>query len=430
MDKHGVLRHYFGYASFRQGQGELIDAIAGGRDALGVLPTGGGKSLCYQVPGIMLGGVVFVVSPLISLMKDQVEALRKAGVGAAYVNSSLTPKQIGLVKRNILAGKYKIIYIAPERLMADGFVTLARELDISLMAIDEAHCISQWGQDFRPSYLKIVEFLEKLTKRPVLAAFTATATLQVRDDIERILKLRDPLRLVTGFDRPNLRLEVWTPRDKQATILSIVANRRGQSGIVYCSTRRAVEEMCMGLRGGGIKATRYHAGLRPDERRDNQEAFIRDDCPVMVATNAFGMGIDKPNVRYVIHNNMPKSLEAYYQEAGRAGRDGLPSECFLLFSPDDIGTAEFFIKNGGENVEMGKDERRMVMLQDYRRLDAMIAFCKTTACLRGVILDYFGEAHAKACGNCGNCRAKQADARKRERKPPFKPFGRFWKKMQ
>ena len=304
------------------------------------------------------------------------------------------------------AGKYKIAYIAPERLGGDGFTSIARDLKISLVAVDEAHCISQWGQDFRPSYLKIVDFLEKLPKRPVLAAFTATATHQVREDIERILKLRDPLSLITGFDRPNLSFEVLKPKSKPNMLRALLDSRRKKSGIIYCATRAMVERVCEDLRAAGFPATQYHAGLDDEERRRSQEDFIHDRSAVMVATNAFGMGIDKSNVSYVIHYNMPKSLEAYYQEAGRAGRDGEKADCILLYSAGDISTAKFLIQNSGENEDLSDEERRLVMLQDYQRLEVMIDYCKSAECLRGRILDYFGQSHGEHCGNCSNCLAE------------------------
>lgn len=404
MKKEEILRQYFGHSSFREGQAELIDAIAAGRDVLGVMPTGGGKSLCYQVPALLLDGVTLVVSPLISLMKDQVMALTDAGVDAAFLNSSLSSSQLQSVYRNLRAGVYKIVYVAPERLDGEGFVSLAQHLNISLLAVDEAHCISQWGQDFRPSYLHILDFIQKLPRRPVLAAFTATATGQVREDIERVLQLRDPLKLVTGFDRPNLNFEVLHPQNKAAALKSLVGARPGQNGIVYCATRKSVEAVCRELCAAGIQATRYHAGLTDEERRQNQEDFLYDRATVMAATNAFGMGIDKSNISYVIHYNMPKSLEAYYQEAGRAGRDGERADCILLFSPGDVQTAKFLIQNAGENDELSIEAREAVMKQDLKRLNVMLGYCKTTDCLRGYILDYFGQAHEKNCGNCGNCR--------------------------
>ena len=335
-----VLRQYFGFSSFREGQQTLIDAVLAGRDVLGVMPTGGGKSLCYELPALLLPGLTLVISPLISLMKDQVMALQNAGIPAGCIHSAMSVEELREAYRDTRFGAYKILYIAPERLLTDGFCALAQELEISLLAVDEAHCISQWGQDFRPSYLKILDFLQKLPRRPALAAFTATATAQVRSDIVRILQLQDPVTVVTGFDRPNLRFEVLRPQDKRRALLELLEERRDKSGIVYCATRKGVEQICELLQSSGFAASRYHAGLSPDERRQNQEDFICDRCTVMVATNAFGMGIDKSNVSYVIHCNMPKSVEAYYQEAGRAGRDGAPADCILLFSPGDITTAK------------------------------------------------------------------------------------------
>lgn len=404
MDKYEALKAYFGHTAFRGGQEELVDAVLKGRDVFGIMPTGGGKSVCYQLPALMLPGTAIVISPLISLMKDQVMALSAAGVPAAFVNSSLTGEQMRLVYRNIREGKYKIVYAAPERLEGESVLSLARGLDISLVAVDEAHCISQWGQDFRPSYLKIVDFIEALPKRPPLAAFTATATAHVRGDVERILKLRDPLRVVTGFDRPNLNFEVLRPGNKIRTLLDLVLQRRDKSGIVYCATRGGVERVCATLLEAGVPASRYHAGLEDEERRRNQEDFLYDRSTVMVATNAFGMGIDKSNVSFVIHYNMPKSLEAYYQEAGRAGRDGEKADCLLLYSPADIQTARFLMRNAAENEAMTQEERREVERLDMERLDAMIGYCKARDCLRGRILDYFGQEHADSCGNCGNCR--------------------------
>ncbi len=406
MDKHTILQRVFGYPEFRPGQGDLIDAILDGRDVFGIMPTGGGKSLCYQVPALLLPGVTLVVSPLISLMQDQVRALKTLGVPAAFINSSLNGAQMKALYRNLLAGAYKIIYIAPERLGYEGFQGIAAKMDISFLAVDEAHCISQWGQDFRPSYLRILNFVEGLPYRPILGAFTATATEQVRQDVERILELQDPLRRVTGFDRPNLSFDVLTPKSKDSELLSLMASRKRKSGIIYCATRKAVETVCETLRDHGYAATRYHAGLEEAERSENQEDFIHDRATVMVATNAFGMGIDKSNVSYVIHYNMPKSIEAYYQEAGRAGRDGAEAECILLYAKRDVNTARWMIENGSENEELDEAQRATVREQDLKRLDAMVGYCTTKACLRGYILEYFGQTHPEVCGNCGNCQGQ------------------------
>lgn len=400
-----LLQQFFGYTAFRDGQEALISAQLAGRDVFGIMPTGGGKSICYQIPGLMLPGITLVVSPLISLMQDQVMALKNAGIPAAFINSSLTPEQIRRVYANLRYGMYKIVYIAPERLATDGFLETAQQIEISLLAVDEAHCISQWGQDFRPSYLKIPEFLDYLPKRPVLAAFTATATEQVQQDVERILGLREPLKIVTGFDRPNLYYEVVRPKIKMNALLDLLKDRKGKSGIVYCSTRRDTEAVCEALQNAGFSAARYHAGLSEEERRESQEDFVYDRCRIMVATNAFGMGIDKSNVSFVIHYNMPKSLEAYYQEAGRAGRDGERAECILMYAAKDVHTAQFLIQHSSENEELTQDERDAVIVQDMERLEAMIGYCRTTKCLRGYILGYFGEEHGANCGNCGNCLA-------------------------
>ena len=401
--KESVLQRVFGYSAFRGGQEALIDAQLQGRDAFGIMPTGGGKSLCYQIPALLLEGVTLVISPLISLMRDQVMALKNAGVAAAYINSSLTPAQIRLVYRNIQSGMYKIIYVAPERLLTDGFLEAIQARKVSLVTVDEAHCISQWGQDFRPSYLKIVDFLNILIPRPVVSAFTATATETVRQDIAQILQLRDPLRVVTGFDRPNLRFEVQRPKQKLPALIELVQQRRDKAGIVYCATRKAVEEVCENLQLNGIAATRYHAGLPDEERRDNQEDFLYDRKTVMVATNAFGMGIDKSNVSYVIHYNMPQSLESYYQEAGRAGRDGAEAECILLYAPGDVQTAKYLIQHPALSGELSQEELEQKQRLDLERLDVMVNYCKTQECLRGYILDYFGQEHESFCGNCSNC---------------------------
>ncbi len=409
MTKHEILKQYFGHDEFRAGQEELIDHILAGRDVLGIMPTGGGKSMCYQVPGMLMDGVTLVISPLISLMKDQVMALKNAGVGAAYVNSTLTIEQLRLVYRRIREGAYKIIYAAPERLLAEGFVSVMQEVKISLLAVDEAHCISQWGQDFRPSYLRITEFLDVLPYRPVVAAYTATATAFVRDDIVRILGLRDPYTVITGFDRPNLSFDVQKPKNKTASLLTFLRSRYDKSGIVYCATRANVDKLYEELLKHGISAAKYHAGMEDGERAAHQEDFSYDRKTVMVATNAFGMGIDKSNISYVVHYNMPKSVEAYYQEAGRAGRDGSKAECVLYFSAGDVTTAKYLIENGSENEELSPQERQKVLEADMARLDAMTGYCKTTDCLRGYILDYFGQPHEKTCGNCTNCLAEYVD---------------------
>ena len=403
MDKTALLQHYFGYGEFRPGQEELVDGILAGRDVFGIMPTGGGKSICYQLPGLMLPGVTLVISPLISLMHDQVMALKAAGIPGAYVNSSLTFPQLRAVYRNMLMGKYKIIYVAPERLESEGFLDAVMQMNIDLVAVDEAHCISQWGQDFRPSYLRIVEFIRRLPRRPVIAAFTATATEKVRQDVKRILELRSPVEVVTGFDRPNLYFEVLHPELKEAELLKLLEKRKGRSGIVYCATRKSVEHICDYLCDRGYAATRYHAGLEEQERMANQDTFLYDEKTIMVATNAFGMGIDKSNVSFVIHYNMPKSLEAYYQEAGRAGRDGSNADCILLYGSKDVQTARFFIENGSDNEDLTDEQRELIKRQDYQRLEAMVTYCKTRTCLRGWILEYFGQKHPDVCGHCGSC---------------------------
>lgn len=406
MDKTELLQRIFGYSQFRPGQEELIDGVLAGRDVFGIMPTGGGKSMCYQIPGLLLPGITLVVSPLISLMRDQVMALKAAGVSAAYINSTLSGAQVKMVYRNLLAGQYKIVYVAPERLDYAGFGNVAAKLQISFLAVDEAHCISQWGQDFRPSYLRIVNFIGNLPRRPVVGAFTATATKQVQEDVERILKLRDPVRTVTGFDRPNLYFEVLQPEGKDRELHRLLCARRGKSGIIYCSTRKNVETVCEDLQSQGYAATRYHAGLSEEERSANQEDFLYDRKPIMVATNAFGMGIDKSNVSFVIHYNMPQSIEAYYQEAGRAGRDGAEADCILLYSSADVSTARYLINKDSENEELDQAQRERIRKKDIARLEAMVGYCKTKTCLRGYIMEYFGQKHPQICGNCGSCKGE------------------------
>lgn len=403
MDKTHVLKQYFGYDTFREGQEQLIDSILEGRDALGIMPTGSGKSLCYQIPSLMMDGITLVISPLISLMKDQVGALNQAGVHAAFLNSSLSASQYYKALAFAREGRYPIIYVAPERLVTDEFLDFALHTKISMVAVDEAHCVSQWGQDFRPSYLKIVEFIDRLSERPVISAFTATATKEVRDDIIDILMLRDPAVLTTGFDRPNLYFGVQSPKNKYATLKNFMERHPGESGVVYCATRKIVEEVCGKLKEDGFSVTRYHAGLGDAERRQNQDDFIFDRAAVMVATNAFGMGIDKSNVRYVVHYNMPKNMESYYQEAGRAGRDGETAECILLYGGQDVVTNQFFIDNNQDNQELDPVTRKMTQERDQERLRKMTFYCFTNECLRDYILRYFGEYGENYCGNCSNC---------------------------
>jgi ATP-dependent DNA helicase RecQ len=398
-----VLKEYFGFDGFRAGQEEVIDSLLQRRDAVGIMPTGAGKSLCFQIPSLVFGGVSLVVSPLISLMKDQVGALRQSGVAAAYLNSSLTPAQMRSVLKNASAGKYPILYVAPERLETEDFAAFARDASIPFIAVDEAHCVSQWGQDFRPSYLKIGGFVRSLPRRPVVGAFTATATPRVRDDIIQLLSLKEPKVVTTGFNRKNLYFETRTPHSKEAALLEFMAGRRGRSGIVYCLTRRGVDEVCRKLLREGYRAAPYHAGLTAEERRINQDRFQADDVSVIVATNAFGMGIDKSNVAFVLHYNMPKNMESYYQEAGRAGRDGSPAECVLFYGGRDAVTNQYFIEKERENEELDPETLEQVREADRKRLRQMVEYCHTSECLRSFILSYFAEEGPKSCGNCSNC---------------------------
>ena len=402
MNKFEILKQIFGYDTFREGQETLVDSTLSGRDVLGIMPTGAGKSLCFQVPALLFPGITIVVSPLISLMKDQVSALNAAGVHAAYINSSLTEGQYRKAMELARQGRYKIIYVAPERLMTESFLSLIQAVEISMVAVDEAHCISQWGQDFRPSYLKIVDFISQLPRRPVIGAYTATATKAVREDILCILGLQNPKVMVTGYDRKNLYFAVEKPKDKMNALLEYLRKNPEKSGIIYCNTRKTVEEVQEALLEAGYPAVRYHAGLTDREKKENQEEFIYDRKPIMVATNAFGMGIDKSNVRFVIHYNMPKDIESYYQEAGRAGRDGEPGECILYYKAQDVKMNEFLIQQQG-NEELDFEEQALIRERNMERLRKMTFYCFTNECLREYILRYFGEYGGNYCGNCKNC---------------------------
>lgn len=402
-DKLSVLKDYFGHDSFRDGQEQIVDALLDGRDALCIMPTGAGKSMCYQIPALLFDGVTIVVSPLISLMKDQVGSLVQSGVPAAYINSSLSYPQFLRVLSNTEHGKYKIIYVAPERLLTDGFLDTCKKIKISMVAVDEAHCVSQWGQDFRPSYLKIVSFIKSLANRPIVGAFTATATNDVKEDIKKILRLENPFEITTGFDRPNLFFSVIKSSSKDEKLIDLIRERGDRSGIVYCATRKNVESVCELLCDNGFSATRYHAGLDEYERRKNQEDFVFDRKNIMVATNAFGMGIDKSNVTYVIHYNMPKNIESYYQEAGRAGRDGGEADCILLYSPKDVRLNRFMIENSEGNDELTIEENEQIRERDFERLKHMTFYSTTNDCLRGFILRYFGGDKKAYCGKCSNC---------------------------
>lgn len=397
-----ALKAVFGYDSFRQGQESVINAVLDGRDIFAVMPTGAGKSLCYQVPAMLLSGITVVISPLISLMQDQVKALNEAGVDAAFINSSLSEKEMHDTFKNASKGQYKIIYVAPERLMSEGFVRLAKGIEISMITVDEAHCISQWGQDFRPSYMDIAEFVNILDKRPIISAFTATATQNVREDIICSLGLSDPYFLVTGFDRENLFFQVDKPQNKERFILDFIERHRGESGIIYCATRKNVDSLYTLLRKQHISVGKYHAGMSNEERKQMQNDFVFDYTSIVIATNAFGMGIDKSNVRFVIHYNMPSSMENYYQEAGRAGRDGLNSECILLFSPQDIIINRFLLEHK-DFSDIDPIDAMTIRERDIKRLQIMEGYCYTTECLRNYILKYFGEDPKKPCDDCGNC---------------------------
>ena len=424
---HSILKKVFGYDSFRPGQEDIVRRLLDGQDVLAVMPTGAGKSICYQVPALLLPGITIVVSPLVSLMKDQVGALVQAGVAAAFLNNSLNDNQKALMLRRAREGWYKIIYVAPERLEMPGFQRFAQEREISMVTVDEAHCISQWGQDFRPSYLRIKAFVDSLPSRPVVGAFTATATERVRRDIVSILGLHTPSITVTGFDRPNLYFDVISmPRkDKASWVASYIASHPDESGIVYCATRKETEALAESLNsavaelraaGGadvsdiGTIAVAYHGGMSADAREKAQRDFVTDRVPVVVATNAFGMGIDKSNVRFVIHHNMPESIEAYYQEAGRAGRDGEPSRCTLLWNESDIVTRRRLLDSDYENERLTPEEQEAVRASKRRLLDAMVGYCRTTDCLHAYMTRYFGETagaaaktDGKCVGGCANC---------------------------
>ena len=397
-----ALKDLFGYDTFRPGQKPIIDSILSGRDTFAVMPTGAGKSLCYQIPAMLLQGITIVVSPLISLMQDQVKALNDAGVSAAFINSALSESAFFETVSRAKQGMYKLIYVAPERLVTEGFLNLAKEVPISMITVDEAHCISQWGQDFRPSYTKIMEFVNLLEKRPIISAFTATATEAVREDIVCTLGLDNPYTMVTGFDRENLFFQVDKPKSKEQYIVDYIAKHPDESGIIYCATRKNVDSVYELLKEKGVSVAKYHAGMSAADRKQMQEDFVFDYTSIVVATNAFGMGIDKSNVRFVIHYNMPQSMENYYQEAGRAGRDGLDSKCILLFSPQDIVINRFLLEHK-EMSDIDPADRETIKERDAKRLQVMERYCYTTECLRNYILKYFGENPQKPCEDCGNC---------------------------
>lgn len=403
MDKYQILKDYFGYDDFRQGQLTAIDNILDGIDTMAIMPTGGGKSICFQVPAMMFKGVTLVISPLISLMNDQVRALSQCGIPAAYLNTSLDERVIAKVIDEASQGMYKIIYVAPERLLTRSFMKLCQQIEVSFIAVDEAHCVSQWGQDFRPGYLDIKEFIASFKKRPVVAAFTATATSIVKQDICNLIGLIHPQEIATGFDRENLSFEVVKTKDKLTALKRYLDLYSGTSGIVYCGTRKSVDEVYRELENDGLYVTRYHAGLSKNERTINQENFICDDKQIIVATNAFGMGIDKSNVSFVIHYNMPGDIESYYQEAGRAGRDGSDANCILLFSSSDVILQKWFINNADDNYMLSEHQQKELKKLRMEKLQQMVDYCKADVCLRNHILRYFGENPTQRCGNCSFC---------------------------
>ena len=397
-----LLKEYFGYKSFRPAQEPVVCSLLAGRDTVAIMPTGAGKSICFQIPALMLSGITLVISPLISLMKDQVDALVDAGVAATFINSTLTSAEWSARMNDIADGRYPLVYVAPERLETGAFQGITSRVPIAMVAVDEAHCLSQWGHDFRPSYQNIAPFIASLPRRPIVSAFTATATPEVRDDIIRLLGLSNPAVHVTGFDRPNLYFEVRRGEDKKKFTTNYVKKHADEAGIIYAATRKEVDRIYELLTKKGIAAGRYHAGLSDSERARAQDDFLYDNLQVIVATNAFGMGIDKSNVRYVLHYNMPKNLESYYQEAGRAGRDGEPGDCILLYAPQDVRTQRFLI-----DVSTDDEERKRIETQKLQR---MIDYCHTPECLRSFLLHYFGGATESAeCGNCGNCKADATD---------------------
>lgn len=392
-----ILQKFYGYEDFRPGQKKVVESLLNRNDTVAIMPTGAGKSICFQIPALLFEGVTLVISPLISLMKDQVDSLRQLGIAAVYINSSVSKAQLYKDLQNISAGFYKIIYIAPERLTSEYLPDSFKNLNISMVAVDEAHCLSQWGHDFRPSYRNILNFTNSLRIKPIISAFTATATPEVKTDIINLLGLKQPNIFVTGFDRPNLYFSVLRGEVKDKFVIDYVKKHQDEAGIIYVGTRKDVDALQVLLEIKGIKAGRYHAGMTDEERNQMQEDFLYDNLSVMVATNAFGMGIDKPNVRYVIHYNMPKNMEAYYQEAGRAGRDGLSGNCILLYSPQDTQLQKFLISKSTES------EIRQQL--EYKRLQSMVDYCHTPQCLRAFILHYFGEFDVEEhCDNCSNCK--------------------------
>ena len=404
LNKKEILKKYFGYDNYRVGQEKIIDNILAGKDVLAVMPTGAGKSICYQIPALLLDGVALIVSPLISLMKDQVNSLTDNGIEAAFINSSLTDEEYIEIIKKIKVSKYKIVYVAPERLLLEGFIEFCQNLKVSIIAVDEAHCTSQWGQNFRSSYLDIPKFINKLPTRPPIAAFTATATREVREDIVRILELDNPFKITTGFDRPNLFFDVRNPSNKDDELLKIIDEKKSESGIIYCSTRKNVEQVFELLKKKDYKVGKYHGGMNSSDRKANQDIFINDEVNIMVATNAFGMGIDKSDLTFVIHYNMPKDIESYYQEAGRAGRDGQAADCILLYSGRDVNINRYIIENSEIAEQLDFEEAAIVRKREFERLKYMTFYSTTANCLREFILKYFGEKPGKICDNCSNCK--------------------------